>query len=63
MIFTIYIKREKDAAVIPHIYVDRAIFLLFYDDQDTASEQWEIQMNTYQIIFTHGIYQRLYMGK
>ena len=39
--------------VILHIYKDRGIFLLFYDDQDTASDQWEIKMITFQVIFTH----------
>ena len=36
-----------------HIYVTRAIYLLFYDDQDTASEYCEIQTQTFQVIFTH----------
>ena len=27
--------------------------MLFYDDQDTESEQLEIQMRIYQLIFTH----------
>ena len=39
--------------VILHIYKDRGILLLFYDDQDTASDQWEIKMITFQVIFTH----------
>ena len=39
--------------VILHIYGDRPIFLLFYDDQDTETEEWEMQMSTSQLIFTH----------
>ena len=29
---------EKNTVVILHVYGDRAIFLLFYDDQDTENE-------------------------
>ena len=39
--------------VILHIYEARAIFLLFYDDQDTESEYQGIEMSTSQLIFTH----------
>ena len=39
--------------VMIHIYGARGIFLLFYDDQDTTSEYWEIEMSTSQLIFTH----------
>ena len=46
--------------VILHIYGARAIFLLFYDDQDTENELCKIQTSTSQLIFTHKIYQSLY---
>ena len=36
-----------------HIYVARAIFLLFYDDQDTENELRGIEISTYKLIFTH----------
>ena len=39
--------------VIIHIYGAIAIFLLFYDDQDTGSEECKIQMSKSQLIFTH----------
>ena len=35
------------------IYGARAIFLLFYDHQDTESESCETEMRIYQKIFTH----------
>ena len=35
-------KWEKNIVMIRHIYGDIAIFLLFYDDQDTLSTEWEI---------------------
>ena len=37
--------------VILHTYGARAIFLLFYDDQDTENEKQEIEMSAYQLIF------------
>ena len=34
-------KQEENIVVIIHVYVARAIFILFYDDQDTESvEKW-----------------------
>ena len=36
-----------------HIYGDRAIYLLFYDDQDTLSTKCEIEIIIYQLIFTN----------
>ena len=39
--------------IIIHIYGAIAIFLLFYDDQDTLSTKCEIQMTISQIIFTN----------
>ena len=38
-----YFKRlEQNIVVIIHIYGDRAIFVLFCDQQDTESESYEI---------------------
>ena len=51
--YTYYTKWEKYNVVMLHIYWARAIFLLFYDDQDILSTYCEIQMSTYQLIFTH----------
>ena len=39
--------------VIIHIYRDRAIFLLFYDDRDTLSTECEVEMSIFELIFTH----------
>ena len=44
-----------------HIYGAKAILLLFYDDQETEKEKWEIQMSTSKLILTHEIYQRLHL--
>ena len=41
MISILY-KMRENTVVILHIYGAKAIFLLFYDDQDTESKQWEI---------------------
>ena len=49
--------------VILHIYGARAIFLLFFDDQDTESESWEEKMITSKLIFTHKIYIKVSMGQ
>ena len=38
--------------LIIYIYGSRAIFILIYDDQDTVFESVEIQIITYQLIFT-----------
>ena len=38
--------------MIRHIYGAIAIFLLFYDDQDTSSAECEIYMTISQLIFT-----------
>ena len=46
-------KCEKNTVAILHVYGARGIFLLFYNDQDTAYEWWEIQMSTFQVIFTY----------
>ena len=37
MIYILYIMGGKNVAII-HIYGARGIFILFYDDQDTASD-------------------------
>ena len=39
--------------VVLHIYGDRAISLLFYDDKDTLSTYCEIEMSIYQLILTY----------
>ena len=46
--------------VVFHTYVDRAIFLLFLDHQDTESESWEKEMSISQLIFTQVKHKRLY---
>ena len=46
-------KWEKDTVAIIHIYGARGSFILYYDDQDTESDEWEIKMSTSQLIFTH----------
>ena len=49
-----YFKRlEQNIVVIIHIYGDRAIFVLFCDQQDTESESYEIEISTSQPIFAH----------
>ena len=59
MIYILY-KMGVIVLVVIHIYVDRAIFVLFYYDQDTLSTYCEIQIGISQLIYTHKIYQRLY---
>ena len=39
--------------VILHIHGARAVFVLFYDDQDTEKDLCEIQISTSQLIFTN----------
>ena len=51
---------ENIAAII-RIYGARAIFLLFYDHQDTESESREIEISVAGPIFTHTI--KRYMGQ
>ena len=46
-------KWEKSVVTIIHIYGAIAIFLLFYDDQDTLSTKCEIEMSASQLIFTN----------
>ena len=46
--------------IIIHIYGTIAIFLLFYDDQDSLCTECEIEMKIYQLISTNKIYQLLY---
>ena len=43
----------KNTVVTIHIYGGRAIFLLFFDHQDTESEWSGIEMSIYQPILTH----------
>ena len=46
-------KMGENTVEILHIYVTRAIYILFYDDQDTESELCEIQTSTSKRILTH----------
>ena len=39
--------------VIINIYGNRSILVLLSDDHDTGKEYCEIQLRTYQLIFTH----------
>ena len=43
----------KNIVVIFHIYGDRAIFLLFYNNPDNESEYWEMKVDVVGPIFTH----------
>ena len=43
----------KNIVAILHIYGASAIFLLFYDNQDTGSESQEIGIGVAGPIFTH----------
>ena len=52
MISILY-KMGENVVLIPHIYGDRAISLLFYDDKYTLSTDSEIEMSTSQLTFTH----------
>ena len=44
---------RENIVVIIHIYGDKAIFLLFYDDQDTDSQYLERHKSVSQLIWTH----------
>ena len=46
---------EKNTNTIIHIFGARAIFLLFYDNQDTESESRGIEIGVSGPIFTHKI--------
>ena len=46
-------KWEDHILAIFHIYGDRGIFLLFYDDKDTLSTSCEMEIRIYQVIFKH----------
>ena len=52
MISVLY-KMEEKVIVIIHIYGAIAIFLLFFDDQDTESESWEMEIGVDVPIVTH----------
>ena len=45
----------ENTVVILHNYGARTISLLFYGDQGTENEYWEIKMSTNKPIFTHKI--------
>ena len=51
---------EKNIVAILHFYGDRAIFLLFWDNQDTEPDLYEIEISISKPIPTHKIHQRLY---
>ena len=55
------LQNGRKIVIILHIYWAIAIFLLFYDDQDTLSTECEIYMTISQLIFTNKKYQRLYV--
>ena len=44
---------RKDAVKNLHIYGAQDIFLLFYDDQNTLSSYYDIQMRISQLLFTN----------
>ena len=52
MISILY-KMGENIVVILHIYGDRAISLLFYDEKDTLSTYFEIGMRIPKLIFKH----------
>ena len=49
----------KNIVEIMHIYVARAIFLLFYDNQGTELESWEIEIGVAGPIFSQKILKAL----
>ena len=50
----------RNIVVVLRIYGSLAIFILFFDHQDTESESREMEIGVYQPILTQKIIQRLY---
>ena len=53
----------KNIAVILHVFGALAIFLLFYDDQDTESESWEMEIGVVGPILNHKNKMKCSMGQ